>query len=212
MEIVAHALWATAAAKATNRNTAKLGILWLVVWTMFPDLLAFSPDVIAGLWHRLTGSGAGDVLDFHHVGTLWGAGLYELGHSLVVFLAVFIIVWVMHRRPLWEMFGWALHILLDIPSHSAHYPTPFLWPVSTYYIAGVSWRQWWFTALNYGILAAAFLALRMNQIKRRLNRTTQRQETGPCPGIGGNGDEIVATCRCAFLKRNHPIWDKRPVD
>ena len=163
MEIVAHALWATAAAKAAHRKAARVGAVWLVIWTMFPDLLAFSPDVAVGLWYRLTGSAANH--DFHHGGGpgWWNVDLYDLGHSLVVFLAVFLVAWALRRRPLWEMLGWALHILLDIPSHSAHFPTPFLWPLSSYFLVGVSWRQWWFMALNYAMLAATFYFLRINR-------------------------------------------------
>jgi len=45
MEIVAHALWATAAGKAANRRIAKVGIVWSAIWTLLPDLFAFSPEV-----------------------------------------------------------------------------------------------------------------------------------------------------------------------
>lgn len=40
MEIVAHALWATAAARAANRKVAKAGVACFAVWTVFPDLWA----------------------------------------------------------------------------------------------------------------------------------------------------------------------------
>lgn len=170
MEIVAHTLWATAAAKAANRKIAKIGLVWFAIWTMLPDLFAFSPEVIAGLSNRTTGSASAHVLDFRHVGARWGwleVDLYDIGHSLVIFVAAFLFLWAILRRPVWEMSGWALHILLDIPSHSAHYPTPFLWPLSSYYLVGVSWRQWWFTALNYSILAVLFLALWIDHIRRQ---------------------------------------------
>jgi membrane-bound metal-dependent hydrolase YbcI (DUF457 family) len=40
------------------------------------------------------------------------------------------------------MLAWPLHILVDIPTHSSQFfPTPFLWPVSDFYINGVSWGQ-----------------------------------------------------------------------
>jgi hypothetical protein len=173
MEIVAHTLWATAAGKVANRRMARVGIVWFAVWALVPDLFAFAPEVIVGLWRRFTGSATSHGLDFHHVGAQWGwlnVDRYDIGHSLVVFVAAFLMVWVMLRHPVWELLGWALHILLDIPSHTAHYPTPFLWPTSSYYIAGVSWRQWWFAALNYGTLAALFLGLWIDHIK-----TTSRE-------------------------------------
>jgi hypothetical protein len=116
MEIVAHTLWATAAANAANRRKARIGLVWFAIWTMFPDLFAFSPEVIAGLWNRITGSASAHVLDFHHVGAQWGwldVDLYDIGHSLIIFVAVFLVVWAILRRPLWEMLGWALQLRMS---------------------------------------------------------------------------------------------------
>lgn len=144
MDIVAHALWATVAAKTVNRNhPARLRVAWFAAWAAFPDVFAFAPDVVTRLWRG----------HHHHF------GLYELSHSLVVFVPVFALASLLFRRPVWELLGWALHILMDIPTHSAHFPTPFLWPLSSYEFFGVSWRQWWFTAFNYSALALAFLFL-----------------------------------------------------
>ena len=152
MDIAAHALWATVAAKTANRTHPDLvRVAWCAAWAAFPDLFAFTPEVLTRLWygHR------------HHF------GLYELSHSLVVFVPVFALASLLFRRPLWEMFGWALHVLMDIPTHSAHFPTPFLWPLSPYEFHGVSWRQWWFTALNYSALAIAFLLLWIDRRRAR---------------------------------------------
>lgn len=69
-------------------------------------------------------------------------GSYDLTHSLVVFVLVFAAVWLIRQKPLWEMAGWGLHILVDIPTHSdAFFPTPFLWPVSSYSINGHPWSS-----------------------------------------------------------------------
>jgi hypothetical protein len=50
--------------------------------------------------------------------------------------------------------GWALHILIDIPSHAAtFYPTPFLFPISNYrFTHGISWSNKWFMIINYSLL------------------------------------------------------------
>jgi hypothetical protein len=48
MEIVAHALWATAAGKVANRRMAKVGIVSFAAWALIPDLFAFAPEVIVG--------------------------------------------------------------------------------------------------------------------------------------------------------------------
>jgi hypothetical protein len=50
MEIVAHGLWAAAAAiTAKKTSTARISIGWSVWWTAFPDVLAFGPVVAIGL-------------------------------------------------------------------------------------------------------------------------------------------------------------------
>jgi hypothetical protein len=54
MEIVAHALWATAAGKVANRRMAKVGIVSFAAWALILDLFAFAPEVIVGLWRRFT--------------------------------------------------------------------------------------------------------------------------------------------------------------
>ncbi|MEK7673653.1 MAG: hypothetical protein AAB371_00450, partial [Patescibacteria group bacterium] len=36
--------------------------------------------------------------------------------------------------------AWPLHILIDIPTHSVNfYPTHFLWPMSDFFVNGISW-------------------------------------------------------------------------
>lgn len=156
MEIVAHALWATAAAKGANRfAAARVRVLWFALWAGFPDLLAFVPETAVALWF----GGFKTVLAHGHAHDVLNIDLYPPGHSLVVFAPVLALVCLAFRRPVWSMAGWALHILMDIPTHSAHYPTPFLWPVSPYRIAGISWRSWWFMGLSYAALALVFLLL-----------------------------------------------------
>ena len=66
--------------------------------------------------------------------------LYAVTHSLIVFSVMFLLVWTIRRKPLWEMFAWGFHVLLDIFTHSEKFfPTPFLWPVSSYHVNGHSW-------------------------------------------------------------------------
>ena len=132
MEIVSHSLWATAAAQAANRKLATpVRVAWFAAWAMFPDLLAFAPAVIAGLWYRISGAAR---IHVHHSAMRHGLldfDLYEVTHSLVVFAPVFAVVWLILRRPVWELLGWARHVVMDIPTHSAHFPAPFLWPLSS---------------------------------------------------------------------------------
>jgi hypothetical protein len=87
-------------------------------------VLAFGPYVAAAAWLRLAGRlNASDGLDrppFHI-----GLPLYPAGHSLIVFLVVFGIATILARRIVFELLGWLLHILIDIPTHSfSYYATP----------------------------------------------------------------------------------------
>ncbi len=66
--------------------------------------------------------------------------LYNVTHSLIVAALVIGGVWLFLKKPMIELFAWPLHILVDIPTHStAFFPTPFVWPVSSFRIDGVSW-------------------------------------------------------------------------
>jgi hypothetical protein len=69
-------------------------------------------------------------------------------------------VWLLVRRPVLEMLGWALHILIDIPSHSLRFfATPFLWPLSGYSVDGIPWGNRWYMLINYSALVIVYLLL-----------------------------------------------------
>ena len=71
---------------------------------------------------------------------MFAQNLYNVTHSLVVFAAVFGLLWVAARKPVWIVAAWGLHILIDIPTHSlALFPTPFLWPISNFKVDGIGW-------------------------------------------------------------------------
>ncbi len=160
MEIVAHGLWAAAAAITARRSTkASVHVGWAVWWAAFPDVLAFGPQVAVGLWLRFAGSSAaadGHALPHVHI----GLPLYPAGHSLLVFLLVFGLVTILARRIVFEMLGWLMHILIDIPTHSlSYYATRFLWPISDYRIDGIAWWTPWFWAATYGALVVVYVLL-----------------------------------------------------
>ncbi|MCX6780078.1 MAG: hypothetical protein NT034_02775 [Candidatus Magasanikbacteria bacterium] len=68
--------------------------------------------------------------------------LYNITHSLVIFAAIFAVVWMVRRKPFLPMLAWGLHILFDIPTHSTDFfPTPFLWPFSSFKVNGVPWSH-----------------------------------------------------------------------
>ena len=124
--------------------------------------------------------------------------LYHLSHSLVIFLLFFLLVWMIHRyrfyqegqsdpvwnvsilkqttvwSPPWNMLGWFIHILMDIPTHTGQlYPTLFLWPLSDWYVDGNSWGTKQFIMTNYLFLLIVFLLLRF--LRRRKGAEFSKQ-------------------------------------
>ncbi len=187
MDTLAHGLWATAAAKAINIRTPRtLKTGWMAFWGIMPDLFAFTPVVLWMIWQmcvhgiafsdiprpELMTATARDQFFIFRLSRLF----YHISHSMVIFLGMFMLVWLFRRyrsgrasgfswggdRPYFEMTGWLLHILLDIPTHSAKfYPTLFLWPLSGYHFDGRSWGTMKFMIGNYLCLMAAFIAVRL---------------------------------------------------
>lgn len=173
MDIFAHALWTGAAAKIAQIKKPKLNLVWAVFWGIFPDLLAFTLPFIVVFWYLATGQmhwsdfpkpdEQGAMAPAHPIKILGFTHnpLYSLSHSLIIFAGVFLIVWLVYKRPILELLAWLLHILIDIPTHSyKFYPTPFFWPLSNYHINGVSWASPIFMIVNYSALLAVLLFLR----------------------------------------------------
>lgn len=163
MDIFSHGLWAAAGAHGVNLKTKTKVSVWKTgAWGMFPDLFAFT---IPFIWMIVTGiryiergvepaSGDGQVM------SQVAHGLYNISHSLVVFAIVFGLAWLIRKRPVWEMSGWLLHILIDVPTHSYRfYPTPVLWPISEWKFNGFSWGQAWFMVLDISALAIVYLVI-----------------------------------------------------
>lgn len=166
MDIFAHTLWANAAARTANKKLEKKGKslrihpLWTGFWGVFPDLFAFSIPFIISIYGIITGNISFDSLSHHGLpnGFDLAGTLYQYSHSLVIWTAVFIITWIISKRPRWELLGWLLHILIDIPSHSIEFfPTPFLFPISEYrFPYGISWANQWYMIINYLLLLVVF--------------------------------------------------------
>ncbi len=189
MDIFAHGLWTGAAAKAANSNNSisrkikkPLNIWRAIFWGVFPDLFAFTLPFVWLFGNVIFGNLSfsdfpkpentepfpRDTLPVFNL----ASRLYNFSHSLIVFFLIFTIVWIILRRPIWEMLGWFLHILIDIPTHSYRFfPTPFLWPVSQWKINGFSWATPWFLILNYAAIILAYWFLK----KRTARLKTQNQ-------------------------------------
>ena len=165
MDTLAHGLWGGVGfSRQGGRKFAAAFVLG-----MAPDLLSF------GLFH-VTRPGwlklrlAGEISGPPAVSTLpeFIFHAYNLTHSLVLWGILFVLIWMVFRRPAWPFLAWGLHILCDIPTHnSSYFPTPYLWPLPTPYVEGIPWATPWFIITNYvGLLAAYFGVLLFGRMRR----------------------------------------------
>ena len=129
-------------------------------------LLGMSPDLLSfGLFH-VTRPGwmklrlAGDISGPPPISILpdYIFYAYNLTHSLVIWAAMFVLIWTIRKHPPWVFLAWSIHILCDIPTHgTSYFPTPYLWPLPTPFMEGISWTTPWFMMTNYTVLLAAYV-------------------------------------------------------
>ncbi len=91
MEIVAHGLWAGAAVIYAKRRLPRVSTPQTIWWAVFPDVFAFAPSLAAGVWLRFSGTSNPMVGGLHLPHVHLGLPLYPAGHSLIVFVLMFLI-------------------------------------------------------------------------------------------------------------------------
>lgn len=181
MDIFAHVLWTNAGARGLNKIAEKKGkklkihVGWTAFFGVAPDFFAFAIPFLFLFYKRITLPNE-NIYEFagHHGlvnGFDLGSYLYQFSHSLVIFALVFALVWVISRRPRLELLGWALHILIDIPSHIiSFYPTPFLFPISDYrFPYGIQWSNIWYMLINYSLLLIVWGRIFLKKYKQDKN-------------------------------------------
>ena len=141
MDILSHGLWGGVSVGRKSKKS-----FWTAfTFGVFPDAFAFGLPISHLLFSMITG-GPADFMRGPEDGYAnipsYVFSLYNISHSLVIFLSIFLIVWAIRKKPMWEMGAWGFHVLLDIFTHSdKFFPTPFLWPLSSYTFDGISWGQ-----------------------------------------------------------------------
>jgi hypothetical protein len=142
VDVLAHGLWAGALFGRRSEQYWR----WAFVLGAAPDLIALGPFTA---WQML-GSGTADFPP-----SVYGA--YNLTHSLVVWAAAAVALWLFKTEFSWIWCAWGLHILCDILLHeTSFFPTPYLWPFKTHFINGVFWGQLWLIAANYAALVLTY--------------------------------------------------------
>jgi hypothetical protein len=154
MDILSHGLWGSITFGRKNKKS---------FWTAFlfgiaPDFFSFGAffiSVYLGIqdFPPFSSEPPDPALIPSYVGNL-----YNVSHSLVIFSMVFLLVRFIFKKPFWEMSAWGLHILFDIPTHSyKFFPTPFLWPLSSFKFNGWHWVSPWIFWPNVAILLLLYL-------------------------------------------------------
>jgi hypothetical protein len=170
MDVFSHGLWTAAIAKTANQKKEKTLRTWVVViFGVFPDVFAFAAAFVFMGYLELVGR--------KNPFTLRSTGVeppisqepfilrlthyfYDFSHSLFIFFIIFGLVAWYYKKPIWEMGGWLLHILIDIPTHSfAFFPTPFLWPISNFKVNGTHWGTLRFEVINYSLIILAYISI-----------------------------------------------------
>src|SRR3989338_1675669 len=150
MDTVSHGLWGSFVFGRKRRRSFLLAFFFGVA----PDLFSFGPffaGSLFGLFIRPPFSAnpppESAIPSFVHL-------LYRPTHSLIIFAAIFLIIYLVRGKPLWEMSAWVLHIVYDIPLHTEHFfPTPFLLPISSSTVDGWNWgNPWIFSQISLSLL------------------------------------------------------------
>ncbi|KKQ23176.1 hypothetical protein A2999_02945 [Candidatus Wolfebacteria bacterium RIFCSPLOWO2_01_FULL_38_11] len=171
MDVFSHGLWSGIIYKAVNKKRKNpLKIKLAAFFGVFPDVFSFTPLFVWMFFGLISGSFSfsdfprpenveptqRDTLFIFRLVNL----LYSLSHSLPIFLIIFGLVYLIFKRPIWEIFAWLVHILIDIPTHTYQfYPTPFLWPFSDIKFNGFVWSAPWFLILNYSAIILIYFYL-----------------------------------------------------
>ncbi len=157
MDIFAHTLWTTALYAKKYKQNKKLLALSAFMGVI-PDLLSFTPIFIYAILSGesvFSPSGIGQKL------LAFASESYNYTHSFILFATLFIVVTILRKGKIWwPLFGWALHIGIDIFTHRGFYETPFLFPLSGYRFShGISWAHPTFMLINYSALALVYITI-----------------------------------------------------
>lgn len=162
MDILAHGLWTNIVFRTIPQARDRKVLWWGIVFGVLPDLVSFTP-VFAYLLFGLLSGFAHAWDDSYILNSAFGRYAetsYNYTHSFVIWAIAFILVWMIFRKLPVVLFGWSLHIAIDLFTHPNFYQTPFLFPISDYRNPyGISWGEPVFMIINYSALFILYLYL-----------------------------------------------------
>jgi hypothetical protein len=138
MDIVSHGLWGAIAFGRKSRSS-----FWLAfIFGIAPDFFSFGVLYVAAMLNLSEPPDFSNGTPPESTIPLYVHYLYNVTHSILVFVVVFFLIWLFLKRPVWEVAAWGLHVLVDVPTHSyAFFPTPVLWPFFGWKFNGWQWMS-----------------------------------------------------------------------
>lgn len=165
MDIFSHALWGNLEYRVIPQTKHNPTLIWEGIFmSVFPDLFSFTYAFIWIAMQRMRGRlvrwpQTPEEFEILPIAPLTRR-LYEFSHSLVIWALVFSVSWAVLGKVPWPLLGWATHILIDIPTHEKNfYPTPFLWPLSSFMVDGYAWARKRIMMLNVCLLIIGYVLL-----------------------------------------------------
>ena len=147
MDIFAHGFWGG----ITFGRKKIFGLAML--FGVLPDVSAFGPFFVIRLIHRTLQFGKPNLAEIPS----WVFTSYDISHSLFTAAILYGVIRYFNKTLAYAFLAYPLHILFDILTHSkSFFPTPFLFPVSSYKVDGISWADPTFMIINYTAIITAY--------------------------------------------------------
>ena len=155
MDIFAHMAW-TNVVFYKKLKAERLNRFIAIMFGVIPDFVSFAPIFI---YRFFTNTDFFELIGRDIWVVNFASESYKYTHSIVIFIAVALLIYFLRGRNwYWPMFGWAVHIFIDVFTHRGFYETPFLFPISPYKFGhGISWGHPTFMVINYSVLALVYL-------------------------------------------------------
>lgn len=139
MDTLSHALWG-------RGLFGYRGYRWLpIFFGVFPDLLSFGTlFVIRIIKGDLNYSGLPTLESLLQLEPFpgWIFVMDNITHSFVTAFFFISIMYYFKRELVWPMLSWPFHIVLDFAFHTKElFPVKLFWPLSDFYIDGISWSH-----------------------------------------------------------------------
>lgn len=158
MDTLAHGLWGGALFGQKQKGQWK----WAFWLGTAPDLFSFGPFFLTHLpmvierWMHRTRMEPPDP----RIIPTYVYHAYNVTHSLVIWVALVLILYLIFKKFYWAFCAWPLHILCDIPTHTVRFfPTPYLWPFPTPFVDGRPWSRPPFSSLNYILILLTYVSI-----------------------------------------------------